>query len=196
MLNTAFSETGVSDFGTLIPLMFGVILLLTLLILRSVTATIATLAVIMLSTMVGMGWAGFMGIKLTPISGSAPIIILTLAIADSIHILIALRSAMRAGMTKSDAIVDAVRLNFLPVGVTSITTIIGFLALNFSDSPPFWHLGNITAVGIGAAWLFSITLLPALISILPYTAMQTSGDDRGERAMARIADLILSFSCD
>ncbi len=192
MLNNAFSEVGVSDVGTLMPIMFGVILLLTLLILRSAVATIATLGVIVLSTMVGMGWAGFMGIKLTPISASAPTIILTLAIADSMHILIALRSAMRAGMSKADAIVDAVRLNFLPVGVTSVTTIIGFLALNFSDSPPFWHLGNITAVGIAAAWLFSITLLPALISILPYKVKQISGDDRGERVMARIAEFVIS----
>ena len=192
MLNNAFSEVGVSDVGTLMPIMFGVILLLTLLILRSAVATIATLGVIVLSTMVGMGWAGFMGIKLTPISASAPTIILTLAIADSMHILIALHSAMRAGMSKADAIVDAVRLNFLPVGVTSVTTIIGFLALNFSDSPPFWHLGNITAVGIAAAWLFSITLLPALISILPYKVKQISGDDRGERVMARIAEFVIS----
>ena len=192
MLNNAFSEVGMSDVGTLMPIMFGVILLLTLLILRSAVATIATLGVIVLSTMVGMGWAGFMGIKLTPISASAPTIILTLAIADSIHILIALRSAMRAGMSKADAIVDAVRLNFLPVGVTSVTTIIGFLALNFSDSPPFWHLGNITAVGIAAAWLFSITLLPALISVLPYKTQQTNADDRGERVMARIAEFVIS----
>ena len=192
MLNNAFSEVGVSDVGTLMPIMFGVILLLTLLILRSAVATIATLGVILLSTMVGMGWAGFMGIKLTPISASAPTIILTLAIADSIHILIALRTAMRAGMSKADAIVDAVRLNFLPVGVTSVTTIIGFLALNFSDSPPFWHLGNITAVGIAAAWLFSITLLPALISVLPYKTQQTNADDRGERVMARIAEFVIS----
>jgi uncharacterized protein len=191
MLNNAFAETGVADLGTLIPLMFGIILLLTLLILRSATATFATIGVIMLSTMVGMGWAGFMGIKLTPISASAPTIILTLAIADSIHILIALRTAMRSGLAKYDAIVEAIRLNFMPVGVTSITTVIGFLALNFSDSPPFWHLGNITAVGIGAAWLFSITLLPALISVLPYKEKQTTGDNRGERAMASVAEFVI-----
>ena len=70
MLNNAFAETGTSDLGTLVPVMFGVILILTLLFLRSAAATFATLVVIILSSMVGMGWAGFMGIKLTPISGS------------------------------------------------------------------------------------------------------------------------------
>ena len=192
MLNNAFAETGTADLGTLVPAMFAVILLLTFLILRSVTATLATLAVIMFSSMVGMGWAGFAGIKLTPVSGSAPIIILTLAIADSIHILISLRNAMREGMSKADAIVEALRVNFLPVSITSLTTIIGFLALNFSDSPPFWHLGNITAVGIAAAWAFSITLLPALISVLPYREKQTDEKGRGERFMDTLAEFVIA----
>ncbi|MCH9696196.1 MAG: outer membrane lipoprotein-sorting protein [Gammaproteobacteria bacterium] len=192
MLNNAFAEVGVSDLGSLVPVMFGVILILTLLIIRSAIATLATLAVILFSSMIAMGWAGFMGIKLTPISGSAPIIILTLAIADSIHILIALRAAMRSGMAKTEALVEAIRLNFMPIAVTSITTVVGFLALNFSDSPPFWHLGNITAVGILAAWVLSITLLPALISALPYKVRATEAVGRGERLMSSIAEFVIA----
>jgi len=84
-----------------------------------------------------------------------------------------------------------VRINFLPVSITSVTTIVGFLALNFSDSPPYWHLGNITAVGIAAAWLYSITLLPALLSILPYRVKQTKGTDWSQRAMDKFADFII-----
>ncbi len=192
MLNNAFAETGMADLSVLVPLMFVVILVLTLAILRSVAATVATITVVILSAMVGMGWAGFAGIGITPISGTAPIIILTLAIADSIHILISLRSAMRDGMSKRQAIVEAVRTNFLPVTITSLTTIIGFLSLNFSDSPPFWHLGNITAVGIAAAWAFSITLLPALMSLLPYRVAQADGPDKGQQLIERLADFVIA----
>ena len=192
MLNNAFAETGMKDLGTLIPAMFTVILLLTLVILRSVSATFVTLAVVLFSSLVGMGWAGFADIKLTPISGSAPVIILTLAIADSIHVLSSLRTAMQGGMSKDAAIIEAMRLNFIPVSVTSLTTIIGFLALNFSDSPPFWHLGNITAIGIAAAWAFSITLLPALMQLLPYHPKQTSGSSSGERLMLRLANFVIA----
>ncbi len=193
MLNNAFSEAGFGDMGTLVPTMFLVILAITLLILRSFTATFATLVVIMLSSMVGMGFAGFSGIKLTPISGSAPIIILTLAIADSIHILISLRTAMREGMEKTSAIIEAIRVNFLPVTITSLTTIIGFLALNFSDSPPFWHLGNITSVGILAAWVFSLTLLPAIVRILPYRVKPQAEQEAGTRSMDRLADFVTRY---
>ncbi len=191
MLNNAFAESGMSDGATLMPLMFVVIFVLTWLIIRSFSATFATLVVIGLSSMIGMGIAGYFGVKLTPISMSAPIVILTLAVADSIHILLSLRSLMREGMDKSEAIVEAVRVNFLPVSITSVTTIVGFLALNFSDSPPYWHLGNITAVGIAAAWFYSITLLPALVSILPYRPRQSTGPEWSQRAMEKFADVVI-----
>ena len=122
---------------------------------------------------------------------SAPIVILTLAVADSIHILMSLRSLLREGMDKSKALVEAVRVNFLPVSITSLTTIVGFLALNFSDSPPYWHLGNITAVGIGAAWLYSLTLLPALLMVLPYRVRRTSRQQWSQRKMDRLADFVI-----
>ncbi len=192
MLNNAFAETGTADMGTLMPAMFGLIMLLTLLILRSASATAATLVVIMLSVTAGMGAAGLLGIKLTPISVAAPIVILTLAIADSIHILVSLRTAMREGHSKLDAIAESLRQNFLPVSVTSLTTIVGFLALNFSDAPPFWHLGNITAMGIAAAWLFSLTVLPALMSALPFKQQPSDSQALGERAMAWLADRVVA----
>ena len=192
MLNNAFSEVGLQDAGSLTPLMFLVILTMSWLILRFFAGTIVIFLVVAFSTVVGMGAAGFFGVKLTPISMSASTVILTLAVADSIHILISLRALMREGLTKSEAISEAVRLNFMPVAITSITTIVGFLALNFSDSPPFWHLGNITAVGILAAWLFSITLLPAMISLLPVNIKMTKETEWTQRVMGSLADFVIS----
>lgn len=168
MLNNAFSEAIQADFGTLIPAMILIIIATTALAVRSLWTTLATILVIILSTMIAMGWAGFVGIKLAGPSPSAVIVILTLAIADSIHILLTARSAMRSGMSKREAIVESIRINFLAVSITSLTTIIGFMALNFSDAPPFRDFGNISAVGILAAWFLSLTMLPALLAITPY----------------------------
>ncbi|WP_415391197.1 efflux RND transporter permease subunit [Porticoccus sp. Uisw_050_02] len=192
MLNNAFSEVGLQDAGSLTPLMFLVILTMSWLILRFFAGTIVIFLIVAFSTVVGMGAAGFFGVQLTPISMSASTVILTLAVADSVHILISLRTLMREGLTKSEAISEAVRLNFMPVAITSITTIVGFLALNFSDSPPFWHLGNITAVGILAAWLFSITLLPAMISLLPVSIKMTKETEWTQRVMGSLADFVIS----
>lgn len=189
MLNNAFSEAGYKDMSSLIPIMFGVTLILTLIIIRSFTGTLATIFVILFSTVAGMGMAGFFGIKLTPISVSAPTIILTLAIADSLHVLITLRNYLRKGMNKTAAIIESVRVNFLPITITSLTTIIGFLALNFSDSPPFWHLGNITAVGIFAAWILSLVLLPILVYILPMK--RPKPESLSESMMSRLGEFVV-----
>jgi uncharacterized protein len=191
MLNNAFAETGMSDATTLIPMMFVVIFILTWLIVRSFAATLSTMLVIVLSTMVAMGAAGFAGIKMTPIALSAPVVILTLAVADSIHIVLALRGLMREGMQKSAALVEAMRVNFLPVAITSLTTIVGFLALNSSDSPPYWHLGNITAVGVAVAWVYSVTLLPALISALPYRVRRAGDTEWSQRTMEHLASFVI-----
>jgi len=192
MLNNSFSEVGQKDAGTLMPLMFLAIFVMTWIIVRSLTATIATLFVIAMSTMVAMGVAGFAGVELTPISMSATVVILTLAVADSIHILVSLRGLMREGMSKLEALPEAMRLNFLAVAITSLTTIVGFLALNFSDAPPFWHLGNITAVGIAAAWMFSITLLPALVALLPMKVKKSDTPEWSQRVMGGLAEFVIA----
>lgn len=191
MLNNAFAETGMHDGATLMPLMFVVIFALTWLIVRSFSATLATLTVIVLSSVVAMGVAGFAGVKLTPISMSAPIVILTLAVADSIHIILSMRTQLREGMSKKEALAESMRVNFLAVTITSLTTVVGFLALNFSDAPPYWHLGNITAAGITAAWLYSVTLLPAMLTVLPFRVSASGSTEWSQRAMDRFADGVI-----
>lgn len=191
MLNNAFAEAGLQDMGTLVPIMYLVVLLTCVVAARTVSGTIATLFVITTSVMVAMGVGGMAKLLMNPISFVAPTIIMTLAVADSVHILISMRAAMRRGMAKVDALVEAIRVNFLAVSITSLTTIVGFLTLNFSDAPPFWHLGNLTAVGIFAAWIFSLTLLPAIVSILPVRAPKQIHDDTHRSTMVKFADWVI-----
>ncbi len=190
-LNNAFAEAGMKDAGTITPIMFLMIFIMVGLIIRAWSPTIAVLILIILSTIVGMGIGGYAGIELTPISMAAPTVILTLAVADAIHIYITLKSLMQEGMEKREAIIESLKINFLPVTITSATTIVGFLALNFSDSPPYWHLGNITAIGIGAAWFFSITLLPVIINILPYKAKLGSDKEKDKSVMLKLANFVI-----
>jgi predicted RND superfamily exporter protein len=189
-MNNAFFESGQRDAMTLVPLMYGVLLVVMALLLRSVTGTISTLLVIGFSAATAMGIAGWAQIKLTPISLTAPTIILTIAIADSIHLLVTLFKEIRHGATKNEAIIESLRINFGPVFLTSLTTVIGFLSLNFSDAPPFNHLGNITATGVTAAWLYSIFFLPALISVLPIRIKHKA--ERTRHAMDRLADFVIA----
>lgn len=170
MLSNAFSESGQRDAATLMPVMIAVVILSMVIALRSLTAALATFAVVALSATTALGLAGHLGIELSPVAVTAPTIIMTLAIADGVHILVSMLAALREGVARAPAIVESVRINFVAVLVTSLTTIVGFLSLNFADAPPFHDLGNITALGIAAALVFSLTFLPALVSVLPIRA--------------------------
>ncbi len=173
-LNNAFMSVSQNEMSRLLPIMFAAMFLIMILSLRSVSGTIVTLLLIVLSVIVGMGFGGFMKIGLTPPSAQAPTIIMTLAVADSIHILVTMLRNMAKGMAKREAIVEAARINMGPVFLTSLSTVIGFLSMNFSDVPPFNHLGNITAIGVTAAFILSVTFLPALAAILPFRVKQTT----------------------
>ncbi|WP_299433557.1 efflux RND transporter permease subunit [uncultured Aquimarina sp.] len=166
-LNTAFFESSMNDL-MLTLIMLIIVIITTFILTRNIYSTIATFIVVIFSIMSAVGFVGLMGIKLTPPSSVFPTMILTLAVADSIHILITMLQKMRKdGYTKNEALVESLRLNFMPVFITSLTTVIGFLTMNFGDVPPFWDLGNITAFGMTMAFLFSTTALPALMAILP-----------------------------
>ncbi len=190
MLNNAFSEAALTDMSSLIPAMYLVMILVMFVVLRTVSGTLATVLVIFLSSLTAMGAAGWLHTGLTAPSSIAPTMIMTLAIADSLHILITMLREMRRGLGKREAIVESIRLNMTPVFLTSLTTAIGFLSMNFSDAPPMWHLGNITSVGVIAAFLYSVLLLPALMAVLPLKAR--SRKSTKEAVIDRFAEFVIA----
>ena len=179
IMNNTFSESALNDSATLIPLMFLVVIVSIGLLIRTFSGTFATLIIVIASIAGAMGLAGWSGLYLTGPSASAPTVILTLAVADCVHILATLYHEMRLGVEKRKALMDSLRINFQPIVLTSVTTAIGFLSMNFSDSPPFADLGNIVATGVMLACLFSLTLFPAILLILPLKATVHKESHRG-----------------
>jgi len=170
MMNNAFPEASKADGQTLIPMAFGIIAIVLLLLLKGFSGTAATIILVICSIVIGMGAGGHFGIKLTPPSASAPIIILTIAIAGAVHLLVTMLQEIHKGMSKHDAIVESMRVNFMPIFLTTITTAMGFLSLNSSDAPPFGDLGNMSTFGVLGAFILTVTFLPAIMFILPIHA--------------------------
>ncbi|MFW2388658.1 MAG: efflux RND transporter permease subunit [Polyangiales bacterium] len=190
MLSNSFFEASVQDLSTLVPLMYVILLLTALLFLRSFWGMVITLLIIMLSSSTAMGLAGWLGIPITPPSSSAPTVIMTLAVADSIHLLVTLFQSMRQGMDKKQAMTESMRINLSPVFLTSLTTCIGLLALNLSDVRPFNDLGNISTMGVTAAFLYTVILLPALVAIFPIRQAKAGNEE--SRAVVRLGEMVIA----
>jgi predicted RND superfamily exporter protein len=191
IMNNTFEEVSLQDQRTLVPIMFAIVLLTLVLMLRSFSAMLVTFLVIAFSIVGAMGIAGWLGIALTPPSASSPPIILTLAVADCVHIFATMLHAMGTGKEQRAAVVESMRINMQPVFLTSLTTVIGFLSMNFSDAPPFRDLGNLVAIGVTIAYVLSVTLLPALASLLPVRRRQQVAVEN--RYMDRFADLVVKY---
>ena len=198
MLNNAFAESSMKDGSTLIPLMFLIVILAIGFLLKTILGTFATVLVIVMSIASAMGLAGWMGFFLSGASASAPTIILTLAVADCIHVLASTFYEMRNGADKHTAIRKSLELNFKPIFLTSITTAVGFLSMNFSEIPPYRDLGNIVAMGAVLAFVFSITIFPALLTVLPIRvkALEQNTDGKSSTqkkdVMAKLADFVIA----
>lgn len=156
---------------------------------RLLPGTATTFLIILFSITAAMGLGGYVGFPLTPPSMSAPTIILTVVIANCVHILITFLHDMRAGKTKEESIVESLRVNLQPVFLASATTAIGFLSMNFSDAPPFQHLGNFVAFGVLVSFILSVTFLPAVVSLLPVKVKQVDTDK--DPAMEKLGDFVV-----
>ncbi len=189
VMNNAFPEASQDDVANLYPLALGFIVLTLFILLRGLSGTIATFIMIIMSIMTAMGLAGWSGILLSPPVMSAPIMILTMAVADAVHLLVTMRHELAIGMDKNKAMIESMRINFRPIFVTTLTTILGFLSLNFSDAPPFHDLGNIASIGVAAAFIYSITFLPALVSILPATGKR---EVAGKQMMTKFGEFVIA----
>ncbi|MCW8999283.1 MAG: efflux RND transporter permease subunit, partial [Kangiellaceae bacterium] len=165
--NTTLARAVAADMSTLLPLSYLIIFTGLFLFLRSAIGSAAIFILISVCLLSTFGFFGWVAPVLTPIAGFAPSVLLSIMVADSVHILVTYYHQLHEGDNKKQAILASLELNFMPVLITSITTIIGFLSLNFSASPPYQDLGNMVAFGVLLALIFSLTLLPALMMVLP-----------------------------
>ncbi len=190
MMNNAFSESSMRDLQTLIPASFAIMALILALLLRAIWPTVLTVVVITLSIMFAMGTGGWLGFPITPPSASAPIIILTIAIANCVHILVTFLHEVRRGEPTHDAIRESLRVNLGPVFIASTTTAIGFLSMNFSEVPPFRHLGNFVALGVLMSFILAVCFLPAVLSLLPARARVRNAKE--DQLMERLGNFVVT----
>ncbi len=189
MLSQSFSEAAQADLGTLTPLMYVIIGVFLIIATRTVSGTLATIVVITLSAGAAMGFGSWIDIPISPPVSGAPVIILTVAVADCVHILITALVARGNGTEKKQAIIESLSINAQPVFLTSVTTAIGLFSLNFSDAPPYRDLGTLSGFGALFAWLLSMSLFPALLALMPMGISKSVGTQ--SRIMSQFADWVI-----
>ena len=189
IINHAFLEASVASQRMFLPASLGIMAVVLGVLIRALAGVAATGLVIVFSVVAAMGLGGWVGLPFTPPAAPAPTIVLMIAVANCVHLLVTLRQRLQAGDSKRAAIVESVRVNLHPIFIASVTTAFGFLTMNFSEVPPYRHLGTFVAFGAGASFLLSVTFLPALLSLLPVRA--PAGGKDHDPMMAALADFVV-----
>ena len=187
--NTTLARAVENDLSRLMPLSYAIIFIGLFFFLRSFFAASAIFLLITTCLICTFGLFGWFAPVLTPIAGFAPSILLSIMVADSVHVLITYFHQIDQGTNKPQAIKNSLQLNFMPILVTSITTIIGFLSLNFSTSPPYRDLGNMVAFGVLIALLFSLFFLPSIMMLLP---LRQNNKTERFSSLTRLSDFIIN----
>ena len=86
---------------------------------------------------------------------------------------------------------ESLRINLQPVFLASATTAIGFTSMNFSNVPPFAHLGNIVCLGVLFSFVLTVTFMPAVMTLLPSRRKPAKAATNSGGAMPRLADFVI-----
>ncbi|MEZ5489372.1 MAG: MMPL family transporter [Gammaproteobacteria bacterium] len=153
----------VSDLTTLLPIVILICVLTICYCFHSISFGACILSQALLSVICTVGVLGYLNIGFNTISVIAPLVVVIISVAHSVHIISVYKQQLFKGHSYEEAMTISISHNLKPVLLATVTTAIGFLSLNLSSSPAIQDFGRIVALGIGFAFVFTFTLLPALL---------------------------------
>lgn len=163
LLEQSSQQAMIDDLTTLLPFVILVCVLVIAYCFRSATLGLAILAHAIFSLLLTIGSLGLLGFSFNSISIIAPLVVVIIAVANSVHIISIFQQAMQGGQDKLAAMTTSLAYNLRPISLAAITTAIGFSSLNLCSSPAIQDFGRIVAIGIVYAYLLTLALLPALL---------------------------------
>ncbi len=154
------------DLGMFFGVGILVIFVLLLAIYRNIRGIVIPIAVVILSVVWSMGSMALLGFPMSHSTEILPILIMAIAVADSIHIMTHYYTHGRKARDRKELVRITMADMNAPVVMTSLTTMAGFLSLGITDISSIRIMGSFTALGVFYALLISLTLVPAILSLL------------------------------
>jgi predicted RND superfamily exporter protein len=162
------------DLITLIPIAFFLIAFILYFSFHSLRGVILPILTAGLAIIWAMGIFSFFGFKLSMVSNNVPIIILAVGSAYAIHVLNRVNQCKEKDVKK--IIRTALAFMFVPVALTALTTMTGFLSFIFgSYLSMIRDFGLLAALGTFFAGVFALTLVPSLLAVAPHSKKKEGG---------------------
>ena len=183
------------DTAKLMVMAIALMIIILLINFRSIFAVFLIMTTIILSMLSMFGFMGWMYkitdlfiFNFTMMNTSMPVVLLTIANSDGVHILTRFFREARKEDDVEIAVKTTLEALFLPIFLTSFTTAIAFLAFVFSPIEQFIGYGICLAFAIIWAWILSTTLLPSIILLKKWNLK--SGFIKKESVLEKVSSSI------
>lgn len=179
------------------PLAMLIIFLLLWWFFRKLVLITAPMILAVVAVILTMGLLIVTGQTIHIMSSMIPIFIMPMAVLDSVHILSLFFDRHHASRDRRGTILSVMETLFMAMLYTSLTTIAGFASLATTPIPPVQVFGLFCALGVGLAWLLTMTFVPAFVVLLPERLLEgfgarADGSDE-ENHDSRLSRLLLTM---
>jgi len=178
VLDTEVDNIISRDMSKLLPLAMLVMIGILYFSFRNLRGVVLPLLIVVVTVIWTLGLMGYLGIPLTPISNILPVILISMGIADGIHILARYREELSLGRDKRKALFRTIVFVGMACFITSLTTMGGFGSLGVSSLTLIKSFGLFTAVGVGIAFIITVTFFLAFLFLLRPHKREVVGDNK------------------
>jgi predicted RND superfamily exporter protein len=171
------------DMLRLIPIAFLLIAFILFLSFRSARGVILPLLTAGLAILWAIGTFVALGFKLSMVSNNVPIIVLAVGSAYAIHVVNRINQSTESSTKK--AVTESLKLIMLPVVLTALTTVFGFLSFVFGAYLSMIRdFGILAALGTFYSAFLALVFIPALLALFSGKTERTPETDIRERKPA------------
>jgi hypothetical protein len=182
-INVEMGDSMMQDIKLLIPFVIIVLILTLYFFFHKILPVILILITVSISSIWAVGLMAYLGINLTLVSTVIPVLLIAVGSAYGIHILshyydyLSEHSGNMDEREHKEIVINTMNKLGKPVFLAALTTAVGFASLASSEIVPIRSFGIFTAVGITAAFLVALFLIPSLLLIIyQYKKKKNAGD--------------------
>lgn len=169
-MRSATSRVLRGDLSFMLPAVAGLMALIAFFSFRSPRGVAIPMATILLSLFWTLGLMAWVDIPINLVTTTVPTLLLTVGFAYSVHVVADYNKALARPADEVEAAGGpaawALRHVALPVLLTCLTTIVGFLSLTISDFPAVREFGLVSVFGVAATTSLTLTFAPAMLQLL------------------------------
>ncbi|MDY6906195.1 MAG: MMPL family transporter [Thermodesulfobacteriota bacterium] len=163
-MNATYNRISQSETRRLAIIAFLVIGGVLLIFFRNVVGVVGPMVIVWCAIMVAAGFVGLIGWDFDLMVIMLPAILVAVGVADSVHLLSEFKIYHDAYGDRKYAVQKTLYYVGVPCLFTTLTTMAGFGSMSVSSIKAIQHFAIYSSVGVGAAFLLSMTLLVVFLS--------------------------------